>query len=152
MDVLYYNRSRKPDKEKELGIQYATLTDLLKKSDYVCILIPYSPLVHHLIGKEELALMKENAILINSARGGIVDEDALYDALKNGQIWGAGLDVFEQEPVPVDHPLLTLPNVVALPHIGSASVQTRLKMAHLAADNIVNVLKGDKPLTQVMVK
>jgi glyoxylate reductase len=152
MKVLYYNRTRKPEKEEEFGVQYAMLNELLKQSDYVCILIPYSPEVHHLIGKEELALMKENAILINSARGGIVDEDALYDALSNGQIWGAGLDVFEQEPVPVNHPLLSLPNVVALPHIGSASVQTRLKMAHLAADNIVNVLKGDPPLTPIMVK
>jgi glyoxylate reductase len=152
MDILYYNRTRKLEKENELGIKYATLTELLKQSDFVCILIPYSPEVHHLISKEELSLMKKDSILINTARGGIVDEVALYDALNSGEIWGAGLDVFEQEPVPVDHPLLSLQNVVALPHIGSASVQTRMKMAHLAADNIVNVLKGGKPLTPVMVK
>jgi glyoxylate reductase len=81
-----------------------------------------------------------------------VDEDALYHALKHGQIWAAGLDVFEQEPVPVDHPLLSLPNVVTLPHIGSASVKTRMLMAHLAADNLVRVLNGDEPITPVLVK
>lgn len=152
MNVLYHNRSRKLDKEDELGIQYAELKDLLIQSDYVCLLLPYSPAVHNLIGKEELALMKKEAILINTARGGIVDESALYDALKNGQIWAAGLDVFEQEPVPSDHPLLTLPNVVTLPHIGSASVNTRVTMAHLVADNIIMVLNGDAAITPVMVK
>jgi glyoxylate reductase len=152
MNVLYYNRTRKLEKEQQLGIHYAELKDLLQQSDYVCILLPYSQEVHHFIGKEELALMKGNAILINSARGGIVDEDALYHALKHGQIWAAGLDVFEQEPVPVDHPLLSLPNVVTLPHIGSASVKTRMLMAHLAADNLVRVLNGDEPVTPVLVK
>jgi glyoxylate reductase len=152
MNVLYYNRTRKPEKEQELGIHYAILKDLLQQSDYVCLLLPYSQEVHYLIGKEELSLMKRNAILINSARGGIIDEDALYHALKNGQIWAAGLDVFEQEPVPVNHPLLSLPNVVTLPHIGSASVKTRLTMAHLVADNIVNVLHGEKPITPVILK
>ncbi|QCJ44484.1 D-glycerate dehydrogenase [Bacillus sp. S3] len=152
MNVLYYNRTRKPEKEQELGIHYATLAELLQQSDYVCLLLPYSTEVHHLIGEKELALMKRNAILVNTARGGIVDEVALYHALKDGQIWAAGLDVFEQEPVPVDHPLLTLPNVVTLPHIGSASIQTRTNMANLAADNLVSVLNGNKPLTPVISK
>lgn len=149
MNVLYYNRTRKYDKERELGITYAEQSELLQRSDYVCLMLPYSPEVHHLIGKEELSLMKRNAILINTARGGLVDEEALYHALKSGEIWGAGLDVFEQEPVPVDHHLLTLANVVTLPHIGSASLKTRMKMAHLAADNIIRVLNGDDPLTEV---
>lgn len=149
MNVLYYNRTRKYDKERKLGITYAEQTELLKRSDFVCLMLPYSPEVHHLIGKEELSLMKRNAILINTARGGLVDEEALYHALKSGEIWGAGLDVFEQEPVPVNHQLLTLTNVVTLPHIGSASLKTRMKMAHLAADNIVRVLNGDAPLTEV---
>jgi glyoxylate reductase len=151
MNVLYHNRTRKQEKEQELGIHYASLEDLLKQSDFVCLLLPYSPEVHHLIGKRELSQMKRNAILINTARGGIVDEDALYQALKDGEIWGAGLDVYEQEPVPVEHPLLTLPNVVTLPHIGSASVKTRMQMAHLAADNMKNVLNGNEPITPVCV-
>lgn len=149
MNVLYHNRTRKQEKEQELGIHYVSLEDLLKQSDFICLLLPYSPEVHHLIGKKELSLMKENAILINTARGGIVDEHALYHALKDGVIWAAGLDVFQQEPVPVDHPLLTLSNVVTLPHIGSASVKTRMQMAHLAADNMKNVLSGNKPITPV---
>lgn len=152
MNVLYYNRNRKPEKEQELGICYAEFTELLKQSDYVCLLLPYSSEVYHLIGEKELALMKKTAILINTARGGIVDEEALYYALKKREIWAAGLDVFEREPVPVDHPLLTLPNVVTLPHIGSASVKTRLAMAQLAVDNLTNVLNGDAPITPVIVK
>jgi len=149
MRVLYYSRTRKPDKEQELGIHYMEMEPLLQHSDFICIMIPYSKEVHHLIGKKELSLMKKNAILINTARGGIVDEDALYHALKNGEIWGAGLDVFEQEPVREDHPLLSLPNVVTLPHIGSASVKTRMNMAQLAADNVMNVLNGKQPITPV---
>jgi glyoxylate reductase len=94
--------------------------------------------------------MKRNAILVNTARGGLVDEDALYQSLKQGEIWAAGLDVFEHEPVQIDHPLLSLPNVVTLPHIGSASVKTRMRMAHLAADNMVNVLTGNEAITPVI--
>ena len=151
MNVLYYNRSRKQDKECELGIHYVELKNLLQHSDYVCLMLPYSAEVHHLIGKEELSLMKPNAILINTARGGIVDEEALYEALRNGDIWGAGLDVFEQEPVTMDHPLLSLSNVVTLPHIGSASVKTRMRMANLAVNNMVKVLNGEEPITPVQL-
>jgi glyoxylate reductase len=150
MNVLYYNRTRKSEKEEKLGIHYREMKDLLQQSDFVCLLLPYSAEVHHLIGKEELSLMKRNAILINTARGGLVDEDALFQSLKNGEIWAAGLDVFEQEPVPIDHPLLSLPNVVTLPHIGSASVKTRMSMAHLAADNMVSVLTGNEAITPVI--
>jgi len=150
MNVIYYNRTRKLEKERDLAIHYVELKELLQQSDYVCLLLPYSAEVHHLIGKEELSLMKRSAILINTARGGLVDEEALYQALRDGEIWGAGLDVFEQEPVPVDHPLLSLSNVVTLPHIGSASVKTRMRMAHLAVDNMVKVLNGDEPITPVL--
>ncbi|WP_200816544.1 D-glycerate dehydrogenase [Halobacillus sp. Marseille-P3879] len=149
MNLLYYNRTRKIEKEEEIGIQYRELNELLAESDFVCVMIPYSPSVHHFIGKDELAQMKTNAILINTSRGGIVDEEALYEALVNKQIWGAGLDVFEEEPVSLHHPLLSLSNVVTLPHIGSASVKTRLKMAQLAADNIIHVLNDKSPLTPV---
>ncbi len=152
MNILYHNRTRKLEKEEQLGIHYREMKDLLQQSDFVCLLLPYSPEVHHLISKEELSLMKKDAILINTARGGIVDEEALYHSLKNEEIWGAGLDVFEQEPVSLDHPLLSLPNVVTLPHIGSASVKTRMKMAHLASDNMMSVLTGGEALTPVNTK
>lgn len=149
MKLLYYNRSRKMDAEQELGMEYCDLDSLLEASDYVSILIPYSPEVHYLIGDRELKRMKKSAILINTARGGIVDEQALYRALKNGEIWAAGLDVFEKEPVDMDSPLLTLPNIVTLPHIGSASEATRIRMADMAAENLIQVLQGGMPLTPV---
>lgn len=145
MKILYHNRSRKPEVEKRWGLTCAGLEELLRQSDYVCVMTPYSPETHHLIGERELSLMKHSAILINTARGGIVDEQALYDALVTKRIWGAGLDVFEQEPVPLDHPLLTLHNVVTLPHIGSASIPTRIKMANLAADNLLKAVHGEIP-------
>ncbi|SDI71036.1 2-hydroxyacid dehydrogenase [Natribacillus halophilus] len=149
MNVLYHSRTRKPEKESALGIHYEEQDTLLQKSDFVMLLLPYSSESHHLIGQRELALMKKRAILINASRGGIVDEDALYHALANNEIWGAGLDVYEQEPLPADHPLLTLSNVTALPHIGSATVKTRLAMAHLAVDNLIAVLDGKEAVTAV---
>lgn len=145
MDILYYNRTRKEKAEQELGATYAELEELLTKSDFVVILAPYTEETKNLISKKELEQMKETAILINVARGGIVNENDLYVALKEKQIWAAGLDVFEQEPVSLDHPLLTLPNVVVLPHIGSASINTRIKMAEVAATNIVQALRGETP-------
>jgi glyoxylate reductase len=146
MEVLYFNRSRKYEQENELGIKYTSFENLLQVSDFVCVMTPYTPETKHLIDSEQLSLMKENAVLINTARGGIVNETALYQALKNKEIWGAGLDVFENEPVSLDNPLLTLPNVVTLPHIGSASIATRMKMANLAVSNLIAGLLNDKPL------
>ncbi|RXZ84530.1 D-glycerate dehydrogenase [Paenibacillaceae bacterium] len=145
MKVSYYNRSRKPETEQSLSIEYKDLNTLLGESDFVALMLPYTPETHHLIDRPQLAGMKQSAILINSARGGIVNEAALYDALVAGQIWAAGLDVFEQEPVPVDHPLLTLPNVTVLPHIGSASINTRMKMGDMAAEHLLDGLAGKEP-------
>jgi glyoxylate reductase len=145
MKILYHNRSRKPEAEKELGIQYVDKETLLRDSDFVVVLTPYTPETKNSIDTAELSLMKPSSVLINTARGGIVNEEALYEALKNGDIWGAGLDVFEEEPVSTEHPLLSMPNVVALPHIGSASKNTRLKMALLAAENLSQGLLGEKP-------
>jgi glyoxylate reductase len=145
MDVLYHNRTRKPEAEEMHGFVYSDLDSLLSKSDFVVLLTPLTEETKNMIGKRELSLMKETAILINVARGGIVDEQALYEALVNKKIWAAGLDVFEQEPVPLDHPLLTLPNVTVLPHIGSASIRTRLKMMSMNAEDIKAVLEGEQP-------
>ncbi|KGM45661.1 D-glycerate dehydrogenase [Neobacillus niacini] len=145
MNILYYNRSRKYDLEEELNLTFTEMDSLLKQSDFICIMTPYTPETKNLIGSRELSLMKNTAILINTARGGIVNEEALFHALKKGEIWAAGLDVFEQEPVSLDHPLLSLPNVVTLPHIGSASIKTRMKMADLAADNLLLALQNQTP-------
>lgn len=145
MKVLYHNRSRKPDAEKRWNLAYSEMDDLLQQSDFVCIMTPYTPETINLIGDRELRLMKKTAILINTARGGIVNETALYQALAKGNIWAAGLDVFAQEPVSLKNPLISLPNVVTLPHIGSASIRTRMKMAGLAAENLLLALQNETP-------
>jgi glyoxylate reductase len=145
MKVLYHNRSRKPSAEADLGLSYVEMKTLLQVSDFICIMIPYTPETKNLIGESELSMMKPTSILINTARGGIVNETALYQALKSGTIWAAGLDVFEHEPVSINHPLLTLPNVVTLPHIGSASIKTRMSMAELAAENLLLAINKQTP-------
>lgn len=144
MNVIYYNRSRKYEAEKTLGAAYQEFDELLKASDFVCILIPYSAETKDLITARELKLMKKTAVLINTARGGIVNEDDLYDALVNGNIYAAGLDVFAEEPINPAHKLLTLPNLVALPHIGSSTVDTRLGMCKLAAQNLIDFIQGER--------
>lgn len=145
MDIVYYNRSPKPRVENELGIKFAELDGLLQVSDFVCVLTPYTPETKNLITERELSLMKDTAILINTARGGIVNERDLVMALKNNYIWAAGMDTYEEEPVDLNHPLLALDNVVSLPHIGSASITTRMKMAELAAENLLLALSNQKP-------
>jgi len=143
MKVLYFKRNRRADWEEELGIEYATLDRLLESSDFVTLHPPMSSETHHLIGKKELVMMKPNAILVNIARGGVVDHDALYHALVNGEIAGAALDVTEPEPINTNHPLLSLDNILICPHLGSATVQTRMKMAQMAHDNLISGLNGD---------
>lgn len=143
MKVIYWNRTRlsREEEEKE-GWIYLPLEELLKTADFVSLHVAYSSDTHHLIGPEELRLMKPEAVLINTARGAVVNEKALVEALKEGQIWGAGLDVFEHEPA-VERELLTMKNVVLLPHLGSASVATRTKMGMMTIENILAAWKGD---------
>ncbi|WNF36356.1 D-glycerate dehydrogenase [Bacillaceae bacterium IKA-2] len=145
MNILYHNRSRNEKAEQELNATYCSFTELLNKSDFVVCLAPLTAETKGLFNKEAFKQMKNKAIFINVSRGDLVDEVALYNALKNLQIKGAGLDVFCHEPISADHPLLTLPNVVATPHIGSASVETRMEMAKLASRNIVNILQNNRP-------
>jgi glyoxylate reductase len=146
MPVLYHNRTRvDPALERELGARHATLDDLLRQSDFVVVSCALTPQTRHLIGERELGLMKPTAVLVNIARGPIVDQRALYRALVDRKIWAAGLDVFEVEPVPMDDPLLRLENVVVPPHLGSASVRTRLRMATMAAENCVAAVTGRMP-------
>jgi gluconate 2-dehydrogenase len=142
MNVLYTNRSANEQAEREFGAKRVGLDELLAQSDFVCLQVPLTPETRGLIGANELKKMKRSAILINASRGPTVDETALIEALKNGTIRGAGLDVFEQEPLPVDSPLLAMKNVVALPHIGSATHETRHAMARNAAENLIGALDG----------
>lgn len=149
MKVIYHNRSRlTPELEAECKAKYVSKQELLQTADHVVLVLPYTPENHHTIGAAEIALMKPTATLINIARGGIVDDAALAQALKAGQIAAAGLDVFEGEPC-VHPDLLTVPNVVLTPHIASATMATRRAMAQLAADNLVAVLGGQAALTPV---
>lgn len=143
MKVLYSNRSRNEAAERAYGAQHRTLSALLAEADFVVTLVPMSPATERLIGAGEFAQMKRGAIFINAARGKVIDEAALIDALASGHLRAAGLDVFEREPVPVDSPLLTMKQVVALPHIGSATHETRHAMALCAADNLIAALTGE---------
>ena len=145
MRVLYHNRKRLPEAEEhQLGAQWVERDALLAQADFVVVMAPYSPATHHLIGAAEIAKMKPTAILVNSARGGVVDDAALVEALKAKRIAGAGLDVFEGEPK-LNPEYLKLSNVVLTPHIGSASRATRLTMCRTAADNMAAVLEGREP-------
>ena len=152
MKVLYYSRSRVNEQiEKELNATYVDLETLLKESDFVSLHLPLTKQTYHLIGQDQLKLMKKEAYLINTARGPIVDEKALVKALKENWIRGAALDVFENEPQ-IEPELLELENVVLAPHIGSASYNTRTKMSIMAAENIVKALSGEIPPNLVNIE
>ncbi|MBM7554879.1 glyoxylate reductase [Thalassobacillus pellis] len=149
MNILYHNRNRKPEVEQELDARYCSFNELLATADYVVCLAPYTKETEKLFNKEAFNGMKPSGIFINASRGQLVDEEALYQALVNKEIQAAGLDVFENEPISPDHPLLELEQVVCLPHIGSASKETRYKMMGLCIDNVIAVLQGKKAVTPV---
>ncbi|GMO00332.1 2-hydroxyacid dehydrogenase [Parageobacillus thermoglucosidasius] len=149
MNILYHNRSRNKEAEQRLGATYCSFDELLEAADFVVCLTPLTKETRHMFNSEAFRKMKRSAIFINASRGAVVDEQALYAALVNGEIAAAGLDVFEHEPIGASHPLLTLTNVVALPHIGSATKETRTKMMELCCQNIIAVLEGKRPETLV---
>ncbi|UCZ52541.1 D-glycerate dehydrogenase [Bacillus shivajii] len=145
MEILYHNRSRKEDVEKQLGATYASFDQLIEMSDYIVCLAPLTEETRDLFTEDVFKRMKSSAIFINASRGAVVDEEALEKAIVEKEIAGAGLDVFREEPIGEDHALLKHDNVVALPHIGSSSVETRYEMAKLVSRNIVHVLQGKEP-------
>jgi glyoxylate reductase len=145
MRVLYHDIAPRREAEESVNAERADLDALLRSSDFVSLHVPLTEETHHLIGRRELALMKPSAVLVNTSRGPVVDQGALADALREGMIFAAGLDVFEAEPLSADSSLLALENVVLLPHIGSASVATRTRMAQMAADNLLAGLRGERP-------
>lgn len=150
MRILYHNRRRDPQAEATLGATYATLPELLAQSDYITLNVPLTAETRGMIGPEQFALMQPTAFLINAARGAVVDHAALYEALRTGTIAGAALDVTEPEPLPRDHPLLALENLVIAPHLGSATRQTRTAMARMAVDNLLAGLAGTPLLKRVV--
>ncbi|UOQ48079.1 D-glycerate dehydrogenase [Gracilibacillus caseinilyticus] len=143
MDVSYYNRSRKKDVEDEWQIEYQSMDELLKSSDFILLMTPLTDETYHLIDKAAFSKMKSTSHFINAARGAVVDEQALIEALENNEIAGAGLDVFEQEPIDSANPLLKMKQVVTLPHIGSATSETREEMKFFAAKNMLQALHGE---------
>ncbi|CAN5389153.1 D-glycerate dehydrogenase [soil metagenome] len=143
MKVIYHNRKPNPAAEAELGVTYASLPDLLRQADFVTLNVPLTPETRGMIGREQLKLMKPSAILVNVARGGVIDHTALVEALREKWIYAAALDVTEPEPLPRDHPLLSMDNVVIAPHLGSATRQTRRNMAQRAVDNLKAGLQGE---------
>jgi glyoxylate reductase len=145
MKVLYHDVIRRPDFEKQYGIEYVDVDHLFKNADFITINVPLMKETHHLVDEKKLRTMKKTAYIVNNARGPVVDEKALYKAVKEGWIAGAGLDVFEQEPTSLDNPLLKLDNVVVAPHISSASYETRSRMAEMVANNLIACFEGKTP-------
>lgn len=145
MKVIYNNAFPVPEVDAAFNARAVTVDTLLSEADFVCVVLPLTDETERMIGEREFSLMRPSAIFINGSRGRIVDEAALIDALQKGRIYGAGLDVFEREPLSIDSPLLQMPNVVALPHIGSATHETRFAMAQLAVDNLIAGLAGNSP-------
>ena len=147
MKVLYYDEIRRSEEEeRQFGVEYIPeLAKLLSSADFISVHVPLLPQTHHLIGAAEFALMKPTAVFINTSRGPVVDQKALYEALKSGQIFAAGIDVTEVEPISPDDPLLTLDNIIITPHIASASFTTRKNMALMVAENLLAGLRGQTP-------
>jgi len=145
MKIIYYSRSRKKNIEKELGLKFVDLDTLLREADFVSIHVPLTEETVHMVGERELKLMKNTAFLINSSRGKVIDEKALYKALKEKWIAGAAMDVFEEEPTPANNPLLELENIVVAPHIASATHETRSRMAEMVAQNLIAYFEGKIP-------
>lgn len=143
MRILYYNPSPKPEVEQKLGAQFVPLPHLLQGSDIISLHVPLTPETTHMIAADQFKLMQAHAILVNTARGGVVDTSALVQALKTGQIAYAALDVTDPEPLPLSHELYALPNVIILPHIGSATRHARSAMSLLAVDNLIAGLQGN---------
>ncbi|TWR83670.1 bifunctional glyoxylate/hydroxypyruvate reductase B [Pseudomonas saxonica] len=149
MPVIYHSNSPKPAVEARFNAQYRSLDELLQQADFVCLTLPLTPQTENLMGAEQFALMRPESIFINISRGKVVDEPALINALQQGQIRGAGLDVFVREPLEPTSPLLQLDNVVATPHMGSATFETREAMARCAVDNLLAALAGTRPANLV---
>ena len=150
MTVLYHNRNRNPKAEADLGARYVALDELLAQSDFVALNTPLTDETRGMIGARELGLMKESAVLVNAARGGVIDHDALLETMRAGKLHCAALDVTEPEPLPRDHPLLALDNIIVIPHLGSATEQTRQAMSDRSVRNLLAGLEGKELLNRII--
>lgn len=151
MNILYHNRKPNQEVEKMLDCNYVSLDELLRESDFICLTTPLNAETENMIGAREFKLMKETAIFLNISRGGTVVEEDLIEALRTNQIAAAGLDVYKKEQIEKDNPLLGLPNTVTLPHVGGATIKTRLRMMNVAVDNLLAGLQGEKPKNLIII-
>ena len=150
MTILYHNRNKNPKAESDLGVRYAALDELLMRSDFVALNMHLTNETRGMIGSRELALMKDSAVLVNAARGGVIDHSALLETMRAGKLHCAALDVTEPEPLPRDHPLLELDNIIVIPHLGSATEQTRQSMANHSVGNLIAGLEGKELLNRIV--
>ena len=150
MDIIYFSRTRKKSIESEINARFVEFNELLSSSDIISLHVPLTPETTNLITLNELKIMKKTAYLINTARGSVINEDDLIHALEKNMIAGAGLDVYVKEPIDINNKLINLDNVVLFPHVGSATIETRKKMAEIAINNLILVLKGKEPLYKVV--
>lgn len=151
VELVYYSRTRKEDVEEELGMEWASLGELLRRSDIVSIHVPHNPETFHMLSSAEFEMMKDGVYIVNSARGKIIDQEVLVEALKSGKVAGAALDVFEVEPLPQGDPLASMDNVILAPHLGASSQEAMWRMATQVADGVFKVLKGEKPDHPVVI-
>jgi D-3-phosphoglycerate dehydrogenase len=151
MEVVYHDVYRHEDLEEELGIEYASREEVLREADLISLHVPYTPETRHMIGSRELASMKDGVYIVNTARGRIIDQAALVEALKAGKVAGAALDVFEEEPLDPDSPLASMDNVVLTPHLAASSEEAMRRMAVQVAEGVLKVLKGEAPDHPVVI-
>ncbi len=149
MRVMAYDPYVSEEKARELGVELVSFQELLSSSDFLSVHVPLTPETKGMIGRNEIASMKDRAFIINTSRGGIVDEEALYEAIKGGKLAGAALDVYVKEPPPPDHPLLKLDNVVCTPHVGGSTSDAQLRIALTMADDLLRIARGEEPLNKV---
>jgi D-3-phosphoglycerate dehydrogenase len=151
VDLVYYSRTRKEDVEEELGMEWASLEELLRRSDIISLHVPHNPETYHMLSSSEFEIMKDGVYIVNSARGKIIDQEVLVEALKSGKVAGAALDVFEVEPLPQDDALAAMDNVILAPHLGASSQEAMWRMATQVADGVFKVLKGERPDHPVVI-
>ena len=151
VDLVYYSRTRKEDVEEELGLEWVSLEQLLRRSDIVSLHVPHSPETYHMLSSAEFEMMKDGVYIVNSARGKIIDQAVLVEALKSGKVAGAALDVFEVEPLPRGDPLASMDNVILAPHLGASSQEAMWRMATQVADGVFKVLNGERPDHPVVI-
>ena len=151
VDLVYYSRTRKEDVEEELGMEWMSLEQLLRRSDIISLHVPHSPETYHMLSSAEFEMMKDGVYIVNSARGKIIDQAVLVEALKSGKVAGAALDVFEVEPLPQGDPLASMDNVILAPHLGASSQEAMWRMATQVADGVFKVMNGERPDHPVVI-